>query len=195
MFFFFLSLSKKSKKTISQKTKIPKQTNKQKNECPPPEKQHRISFVLGMGPDLECGWYNRDTPLGTTDCLFASEYWLQIASWLRVGPCVHFPFSVLEHHMIWTCAGPVSVAATAPVSTYVHQSPQVCTTLFPWSHPSSLGLSIFVPPLPHKCLSLKGKGLMKTSISTAVMLLGVILFLCSFNRIIVIHFCLTPWPI
>lgn len=36
-----------------------------------------------------------DIPLKEANFLFPSRYELQIVSWLKLGLCVHFPFSVL----------------------------------------------------------------------------------------------------
>ena len=44
------------------------------------------------------------TPLGKSDFPFAIRNELQITSWLGLGLCVHFPFSVLGPHQTWTCA-------------------------------------------------------------------------------------------
>lgn len=38
----------------------------------------------------------RDTPLEKADFPFAKGLQLKAASWVGVGPCVHFPFSVLR---------------------------------------------------------------------------------------------------
>lgn len=46
-------------------------------------------------------------------------------------------------------------------SSYVKQSFCVPKTMFHWSHPSPLAFTIFLPPLPHRSLSL-AKSLMKT---------------------------------
>lgn len=50
-----------------------------------------------------------------------------------------------------------------PVSSYVHRSCWVLKTWVPWSHPPPLALNNLSPPLPQSPLSLKGRGLMKTS--------------------------------
>ena len=47
---------------------------------------------------------------------FASEYQLHIASWLGVGPFVHFPLLVLEPHVARTCTG-VMHAVTVSVTS------------------------------------------------------------------------------
>ena len=52
---------------------------------------------------------------------------------------------------------------TVSVSSCVCQPCCVCKTMFPWHHPSPQALTILPPPLPHRCLSLEGRGLTRTS--------------------------------
>jgi hypothetical protein len=97
-----------------------------------------------------------DAPLGKTDVAFISKYLLQVASWLGVGPCVHFLFPVLACHLAWTCAGLVHVTKVS-VSLYVHWSHCVWRTLFLQSHPPCLALTNLLPLLPHRPLRPKRK--------------------------------------
>lgn len=59
---------------------------------------------------------------------------------------------------------PVQVLCGLPqsVSLCVHQ-PCGQEALCPQSHPSSLVLTVFLPPLPHRPLSPEGRALMKTA--------------------------------
>ena len=47
-----------------------------------------------------------------------NNYQLQIIFCLRIGICVHFPFSILEFCLFWTCTGPVHVVRVS-MSSYV----------------------------------------------------------------------------
>lgn len=67
------------------------------------------------------------------------------------------PGSVLERHLIWSCAGPVH-AGTASVSSYM-SALLYLKTLFPHVLLPS-ALAVFPPPLPQ---SSEGRGWRKTS--------------------------------
>lgn len=100
-----------------------------------------------------------DTSLEQT---FPSIHQYQIASWLGVGICVHFSFSVLEFHLVCTCAGLTS-AAIVSVTSYV---PLSCCVLKTLCHPSHPAFIVFLPPLLYRSLYLSevlGRGLIRTS--------------------------------
>lgn len=50
-----------------------------------------------MGSTLKCDWYTQCNPLEKTKFSLYCKYSLQIASWLGMELCVHFPFSVMLH--------------------------------------------------------------------------------------------------
>lgn len=142
---FMFSLSKnKWKMKIKTKPQKPSKTKKNaktKQKTPPHTythpcthaRTHKVHFVLAYSWEWTLTWsvlnIPSDTPLEETDCIFASTYQLQGASWLGMGPRVHSPFSVLEHYLAWTCASPMS-GTTASVSLYVYQSCCVWKAVF-----------------------------------------------------------------
>lgn len=99
----------------------------------------------------------RDSTLEENEFPFPSRHHLQTASWLGVGPWVHFPFSVLQFHLLWTHAGLMCTS----LSLWAHRwiNPVVSGKQFPWRHPPTLTLSIFPPPLLHSSPKPWGKGL------------------------------------
>lgn len=54
-------------------------------------------LLLGIELPLSAGNTPSDTPLDKTDFPFPYRHHLQIASWVGVGICFYFPFSVLGH--------------------------------------------------------------------------------------------------
>lgn len=50
-----------------------------------------------MGSTLKCDWYTQCNPLEKTEFSLDCRYPLQIASWLGMELCVHFPSSVMLH--------------------------------------------------------------------------------------------------
>lgn len=89
-----------------------------------------------------------------------SQYLLDIDSWLGLGPCFFFPFSVLGFSLICICVGLVCAVPVSLIS-YLYWSSSVWKALFPWSHLPSLALEIFLPFLLHKSLNHEGNGVIK----------------------------------
>ena len=91
---------------------------------------------------------------------FASGYQLQIASWLELGFCVYFSFSVLGIYLAWTCA---SFGHIVTVSVSVYKPCCVWKTRFLWNYPSLLAHTVLLPSPPCSSLTPKGRtSLMKT---------------------------------
>lgn len=83
-----------------------------------------------MGPALECGWLYPET-LHWTKWIspFLSRYQWQTASWLGMGHCVHFPFSLLGSCLVGACVDAMH-AVRISMNSYVCISPVVSTRLF-----------------------------------------------------------------
>lgn len=116
--------------------------------------------LVSMSSSLEYGWYTQYNFMGKTD--FPSMYQLKIEFWLGMGLSFSLPFWMFEFCVAWTCAGPVH-AVTVSVGLSVHQSCCIWKTRLPESHLSPLALTIFLPPLLHRSLTLEGRDLTKTS--------------------------------
>lgn len=91
-----------------------------------------------------------------------SQYLLDIDSWLGLGPCFYFPFSILGFSLICICVGLVCAVPVSIIS-YLYLSSSVWKALFPWSHLPSLALEIFLPLLLNKSLNHEGNGVIKMS--------------------------------
>lgn len=50
-------------------------------------------------------WLMYFSAADTVEFVVSSRYQVQIASWLRMGFCIHFPSSVLWLCLFWTCTG------------------------------------------------------------------------------------------
>lgn len=75
-----------------------------------------------------------------------------MASWLGMGACVPFPFSIFAQYLAWTWVSLMHAAQ----SLWVHMSVSPVLSerlLFPWCHPTLLDLTIFLPPLAHSVLN------------------------------------------
>lgn len=129
---FSFSLSKK--KTQKQKSKI---NNNKTKKCQNKMKQ--------KGHKKKKNRENECFP-------FPKGYHLQIASWLRVEPCVHFPLSARKPYGLGLSR---SCVCCLGLSGFLWASVLLC--LFPWTHPSSLTCRIFLHP--HRSLSLKKEGI------------------------------------
>ena len=73
-----------------------------------------------------------------------------------VGFNAYFPFCMWGFCLVWSCAAVVH-ADIVDMSSYVDHACCIWRTLLPWSHPPPPVLSIFLPALSHRCLSLEGK--------------------------------------
>jgi hypothetical protein len=100
--------------------------------------------LVGMGPALSVADIPSRSPSEKTGFLYR---WvsLEVASWLGVGAHGLEPVQalcVLSSSLIEMCI-----------------SPAVPGRRFPCSHLSSLSLTVFLPPLPHRSQSLEGRAL------------------------------------
>lgn len=115
-----------------------------------------MEFILCCPTTLGCG-----ARTGGNRFIFFQLVSIWVTSGLDLGSCVHFPLSVLELHLAWTCA--VMHATIVSISSSVHNSSCVLTTLFPWSYPSPLAFIVFLPPLLNRCLSPEERDLINIS--------------------------------
>lgn len=75
--------------------------------------------------------------------VFFSRYQVQIASWLRMGLCIHCPSSRLWFCLFWTCTGFIYVWCLSWfLSSYYLQPSCVWKMLFSWSHSPGLDLTV-----------------------------------------------------
>lgn len=137
-----------------------KQTNKQTKSKSPHQKVWGVVCFArhGICPRWGWGWggvggavvdRSSNTPLKNknTDSPFPHRYPLQIASWIGLTVCVHFPFPSAE---IFICLETAQILGMLPqsLSSSVHQPCCVWKTPFPWPHPPPVALPLFPPPLP-----------------------------------------------
>lgn len=136
-----------------------------------PEESRMIKRVQKSTTEFLLGWHTSpgqpwdiswnvaeipsETPLEKTYVPFTSKYHWQTASSpgrnpMSISPLIRFDWA-------WSvCVAAVSATMTSPV----HHSRCVWKALFPRSNPSPLGLTVFLPLLPHE--SPKERALMKT---------------------------------
>lgn len=99
-----LSFSQRQEKNL--KIKINKSPVRQK--IPKQSRKKLILFVLAnragaWGLPWSVVDISSVTPLEQTDFHNPTRYQLQITSWVELGLCVHFPFSILGCGLVWTC--------------------------------------------------------------------------------------------
>lgn len=114
-----------------------------------------------MESALECGFSIQCHSI-EENWFSLSDYHLEKASWLGMGPCDHFSFSMLAFCLTKACTG-LAHAVTVSVSSYAHQLYGVCKNavflrLSTTSDPYNFSVLSF-----QWSLSLEGRGLIKTS--------------------------------
>lgn len=120
-------------------------------------------LLLGISSTLKCAVVPSVAPLEKTDFPLSISFQLQVASWLGVGPYIHSPFLYWNFCVVSIVCTGLMCSITISVSLHMYQFCYVWKVVFPWHHPPSIALIIFLPPLCHRSLTLEGRGLIKTS--------------------------------
>lgn len=102
--------------------------------------------------DCPGGWLLKPESLHCNKLIFLSRYQLQIVSWGEVGLHVYFSSSVLGFFgRLYACCHRLCMFICASGLFGLEM-------LCPWRRPLSQALTIFLPPLQHRCMSLEGRG-------------------------------------
>lgn len=134
-------------------------------------------YLMHMSGEIHLGcFYFLATMNRAAKKMFEQAYVLLNPLGIGLGVCMSFLRSFPHWFSEWVdqfVISPIVMRATfsphtyqpttVTVNSYVYPLCCACKKLFPWTHPLSLALTIFLPPRLYSSMSLEGKRVLKAS--------------------------------